>query len=187
VATRSSSNSPPRISGNPPPAIKTGDEYSFQPNVSDADADSLSFTVTNLPSWAEFDSISGKLSGQPLLGHEGIYEGILIIVSDGETSTSLAPFSITVTQTALGAVSLSWTPPLRNSDGSTLVDLSGYRIHYGVESRSYRQIIEIDNAGVTTYLVEYLVPATYFFTATAVNRHGHESSFSIEVVVQIQQ
>ena len=44
---------------------------------------------------------------------------------------SLPAFSITVTQVGLGSMSLSWTPPTQNTDGSALTDLAGYKLYYG--------------------------------------------------------
>ena len=38
-----STNSAPRISGNPATAVTVGDAYSFKPTASDADGDSLTF------------------------------------------------------------------------------------------------------------------------------------------------
>ena len=61
-------NSAPTISGAPPNAVKTGDDYSFTPTASDTDGDALTFSIDNKPIWATFDSSPGLLSGQPSLG-----------------------------------------------------------------------------------------------------------------------
>jgi hypothetical protein len=45
-------NSEPTISGAPPNAVKTGDDYSFTPTASDADGDALTFSIDNKPNWA---------------------------------------------------------------------------------------------------------------------------------------
>ena len=174
-------NGAPSISGNPPPAIVVGNQYSFRPDASDPDGDTLTFEIQNKPDWADFDASTGTLSGMAPLGTEGEYAGILIIVSDGTNSTSLPAFSIDVTQAALGSVTLSWTPPTENTDGSPLTDLAGYRIRYGTSSGSYPNQISIDNPGLTTYVVENLVADTYYFVASARNAEGAESSFSNEV------
>jgi hypothetical protein len=91
-----SSNSPPSLSGIPANSVKIGDSYLFQPNASDSDGDALSFTIQNRPGWAEFDATSGRVSGLPLLGDEGVYGDITISVSDSSDTSSLA-FSVTVT------------------------------------------------------------------------------------------
>jgi hypothetical protein len=69
-----------------------------------------------------------------------------------------------------------------NSDGSPLMDLAGYTIYYRNESGGYSYDIRIDNPGLTTYVVDQLTPATYYFAATAFNASGIESSFSSEAV-----
>ncbi len=180
--TGGSSNRPPSISGNPSAAVRVGDSYSFTPNASDPDGDTLTFSIGNKPSWASFDTSSGRLSGTPTLANVGITSNIRISVSDGQASSSLTSFSVEVTQVALGSASLSWTAPTQNEDGSTLTDLSGYKIYYGTSSRNYSNEIRIDNASVTTYLVENLTPDTYFFAATAFNTAGVESRFSGETI-----
>ena len=179
-----SGNSAPSISGNPPGAIKVGEAYSFTPNASDPDGDSLTFSIENQPNWAEFDTKSGGISGIPTLANVGPFPNILISVSDGQANASLPNFAIDVTQVATGSVSLSWTAPTMNEDGTTLteLELAGYKIYYGKSSGNYTNTIQIDNASVTMYLVENLSPDTYYFAATAFNMAGEESQYSSEAV-----
>ena len=138
LSDEGSGNNSPLISGNPPPAVLVSEFYDFVPNASDPDGDSLTFTVTNKPNWANFDSSTGRLSGQPTLGNVGTIANIVISVSDGTTSRSLRAFSVTVSQTALGNVTLSWVAPNQNTDGSALTDLAGYKIFYGTQFRKLR-------------------------------------------------
>ena len=142
-------NSAPTISNSPDTVIMTGDTYSFRPSASDPDGDTLTFSVTNLPRWANFDSATGKLSGRPVSGDEGIYNNISISVSDGSTKVSLPAFSIEVTQTALGSLTLNWTPPTENEDGTPLNDLAGYKFYYGTTSGHYTRQVRVDNPGVS--------------------------------------
>ena len=169
-------NNAPTISGSSPSSVKLGEDYSFQPNASDADGDTLTFSVEGKPDWAAFDSSTGGLSGTPEAGDEGTYD-ISISASDGVASDSLE-FSVTVNQVALGSVTLSWMPPTLNDDGSALTDLAGYEIHYGVSPGNYTEEIRIDNPSLTTYVVENLSPNTYYFAATSFTADGTESSFS---------
>ncbi len=94
-----SSNLAPVISGTPPQVIRVGVNYSFVPEASDANADTLSFQIVNQPNWSSFNANTGQLSGVPFLGSEGMYSDIEIQVSDGQMSTQLPPFSITVEST----------------------------------------------------------------------------------------
>jgi len=171
-------NNPPTNTGNPPPAITVGDNYSFTPSASDPDGDLLTFTIHNKPMWAEFDPDTGTLSGVATLGTEGTYSNIQITVHDGNLSADLSLFSIDVTQVTVGAATLSWTPQLQNTDGSTLVDLAAYKIYYGTSPGSYSNQILINNPGLTTLVVDNLVPDTYCFVATSVNSADVESDFS---------
>jgi len=179
------SNNPPTISGSPPPAVVVGENYSFTPIASDPDGDTLTFSIENKPTWAEFDRETGNVSGVATLGSEGTYANIRISVSDGHDSTALPRFAVDVLQTALGSVTLSWTPPTRNEDGTYLYDLAGYGIYYGTRPGNYSNSIHIDNAGVSTYVVENLVPNTYYFSSTAFNSSGVESDYSNEATITV--
>ena len=81
-------------------------------------------------------------------------------------------------QVALGSVTLSWTPPTQNEDGSPLTNLRGFRIYYGMSAADLNTMAEIPNAGVTTAVVENLSPATWYFGVKAYTTDGVESSFS---------
>ncbi|MEX2123329.1 MAG: putative Ig domain-containing protein [Woeseia sp.] len=172
-----SANNAPTISGTPPASVKVGDNYSFQPDASDPDGDALTFSIQAKPEWASFDAATGALSSTPQAGDEGSYDDISIVLSDGSASDSL-DFDVTVNQFALGSVTLSWTAPTLNTDGSALTDLAGYEIHYGVTQGNYTEQIHIDNPGLTTYVVDNLSPDTYYFVATSINTDGAESDFS---------
>ncbi len=79
---------------------------------------------------------------------------------------------------SLGSVTLSWTPPTQNEDGTALTDLAGYRIRWGTVPGSYPSSVLIDNPGLSTYVVDNLVPGPYEFVATAINASGVESAYS---------
>jgi hypothetical protein len=174
-------NSSPTIAGSPASGTMYGEMYEFVPSASDADGDTLTFDAQNKPAWASFDSSTGKLYGQPTMAHIGNYDGIVVGVSDGTDRASLPAFSVTVSQTAMGVVTLNWAAPTENSDGSALMDLAGYKIYKRKNSGSFGLEIQIDNPSVTTFDVDQLSPATYYFAATAFNSMGVESSFSAEV------
>lgn len=59
-----------------------------------------------------------------------------------------------------------------------LTDLAGYKIYYGTTPGDYTQQIRIDNPSISTYLIENLLPETYYIVATAFNTAGVESSYS---------
>jgi hypothetical protein len=78
-------------------------------------------------------------------------------------------------------VTLAWTPPTANTDGTALTDLVGYKIHYGTVSQIYSQTVSVSNPGIATYVVQNLPAGTYYFAVTAYNSTGLESLLSDEV------
>ena len=174
-------NSAPVISGSPPSAITIGQTYTFIPNASDPDGDPLTFSIVSRPTWANFDTVTGELSGPTFLGNEGDYADIVISVTDGRTSTSLRQFSISVTQASLGSATLSLIAPTFNTDGTPFTDLAAFKIYYGMTVDRYPNDVYIGNPGISTYVVENLAPGTYYFVATAINRSDIESVYSNEV------
>ena len=172
-------NTAPTISGNPPGAVNANNQYSFTPTANDSDGDNLTFTVSGLPVWATFNASNGLISGTPGDGDVGTYSNIRITVTDtSDASAALGPFSITVSAVSLGSVTLNWTPPTENDDGTTLMDLDGYRIYWGTTPGNYPNSVTIDNEGLTSYVVDNLAPGTYEFVATSFNVAGVESVYS---------
>lgn len=174
------SNSAPTIGGKPGTSVQVGQRYSFQPTASDPNGDELHFSASNLPSWATLDADSGRLTGQPSDGDVGTYSNIVITVSDGSASASLAAFSITVVAAAAasGSATLSWAAPTENTDGSALTDLTGYRIYYGTSADDLGMSVSIDNPSISTYVIENLTSGTWYFAMVATNSKGYDSSLS---------
>ncbi len=97
----------PGISGTPAASVVAGEAYSFTPTAWDPAGGTLSFSITNLPNWAKFDSSTGTLSGSPTTASVGTFANIQISASDGQTTTSLPAFSITV----VAALEIAGNPP----------------------------------------------------------------------------
>ena len=176
-----SGNRAPVISGAPAASVNVGAAYSFRPTATDADGDAITYSISNKPAWASFDATTGTLSGSPTAADVATYSSIVISASDGKLSASLPAFAIAVTQIATGRVSLSWTPPTQNTDGTALTNLAGYRIHYGNNAAALDRTISIGSAGIALYVVENLAPGTWYFAVKALSSAGVESDFSATV------
>lgn len=180
--TGTASNQAPTISGSPGARVVAGQKYTFVPVAADPDGNSLGFSIENRPSWAAFDTATGRLTGTPATSNAGAFADIRISVSDGKATTALSAFTLTVAATsadaATGAVTLSWVAPTENTDGTALTNLVGYRIHYGTSADELTQEISINTIGTTTYMITDLAPATYFFAIKAFTSEGAESALS---------
>jgi hypothetical protein len=94
----------------------------------------------------------------------------------GTTSTGSSPST-----KSSDSVTINWTPPTENTNGSPLTNLAGYNIHYGTSSASLTKTISISNPGIATYVVSNLTPGKYYFAVAAVNSTGTESPLSAQV------
>ncbi len=174
-------NRPPTISGSPIVEAQAGQPYSFRPAAADPDGDPLTFSVQNKPAWASFDTTTGTLYGTPTDASAGSYPNVVISACDGRDTSSLSGYTITVTLPTVRNALLRWTPPTRNVDGTTLADLTGYRVSYGPASRGYTTTLDVSGASMSSVVIEGLDPGTYYFAVKAVNAAGAVSDFSNEV------
>lgn len=188
LAAGGGTNLPAAISGTPSTQVQAGQPYSFTPNASDPDGDTLTFSVQSKPSWASFSASSGQLSGTPSNAQVASYSNIVMSVSDGKTSQSLQPFSITVTAglSSTGTASLSWAAPTSNTDGSPLANLAGYKIDYGTSSGALTQTATISDPAATAYTLEGLASGTWYFAISVVTSGGAASALSSVVSKTVQ-
>jgi hypothetical protein len=185
ITVTAASSGAPTISGTPGTTVTTGSAYSFQPTASGAIGSTLTFSIQNKPTWATFNPSSGLLSGTPGAGNAGTTSNIVISVSDGTTSTSLAAFSITVNQVSNGSAVLSWTAPMENVDGTSLTTFAGYKILYGTSATALTQTIQVANPTVTTYTVGNLASGTWYFSIEVYLSDGTLSAKSNPVSVTV--
>jgi hypothetical protein len=176
----------PLISGAPRLSVVAGNSYSFTPTFSASGDGAPTFSIQNKPPWANFDAATGTLSGTPTAANIGTTSGIVISVSDGDVDATLPAFSIAVTQIGAGSATLSWTPPTQNTDGSALTNLAGYNIYYGTSASSLTQIVQVNSAGIATYVIDNLAAATWYFAIKAYTTTNVESSLSGIVSKTIQ-
>ncbi len=186
INVSAAANRPPVISGTPATSVTAGQAYSFTPTASDPDGQTLTFSIANKPSWATFNTTTGRLNGTPTTANAGNYPGIVISVSDGTASVSLAPFAIAVSSATPGTAELTWTVPTNNEDGSTLTDLAGYRIRYGTSQGSLTQTVSVAGPAITSASIEGLSAGTWYFTIAAYTSGGVESRQTGTVNVTLQ-
>jgi len=140
--------------------------------------------------WSSTDATSctasGDWSGNKGVSGSEIINSLMIdrqftLTCSGPGGTVNDTINVTVVVSNNGTALLSWTPPTENTDGSTLTDLAGYKIRYGTSPGSYDTTVTINNPGLTSYLIENLGSADWYFVMTSFNASGIESSYSSEV------
>jgi hypothetical protein len=188
VLAGASAPPPPVISGTPATGDVAGSAYSFQPTASGPSGTTLAFSVQNKPGWATFSIASGQLSGTPTTAQTGTYGNIILSVSDGQTSSALPAFSITVTAPAntTGSATVALTPPTQNTDGSPVTNLAGMRIYYGTSASNLTQQVQVTATGPTAYTISNLAAGTWYFGATAYTTAGTQSAMSSVASLTLQ-
>jgi hypothetical protein len=167
----------PTISGSPATADVVGQAYSFVPTTTNPGGGGLSFAIAKMPDWAKFSTATGDLTGTPDAAQSGTYSNIVISVTSGGLSASLAAFAITVSE---GAAQLSWTAPTKNTNGTALTDLSGYTISYGTNPDDLTETAQVSPADATSYTVSNLGSGTYYFAIAANATDGTHSAESAQ-------
>jgi trimeric autotransporter adhesin len=178
ITVSAPANPPPTIGGTPAAQVGAGAVYSFTPTTTDPSGNTLTFSIQNLPPWAAFNAHTGVLSGTPGVGDVGTDTGIIISVTDGTSSASLAAFSISVTEPASGSATLSWAAPTQNTNGTPLTNLAGYHIYYGTSAGNLNQSVQIANPGLTSYMLNSLPAGTWYFSINDYTTAGVESAVS---------
>lgn len=164
--------------GSPPPKAMQGMEYSFVPSAPTADTSSLTYSASNLPPWASFNTLNGQIKGTPSSADLGKYSNIRISAEVGGQTSAVLSFDIDVVATANGSATVSWQSPTYRSDGTPLADLAGFKLYWSMTEGDYGNSITVENPGLTSFMIEQLPPATWYFVATAFDSQGLESSFS---------
>ena len=75
------------------------------------------------------------------------------------------------------SVTVSWTPPTQNTDGTPLTNLAGYRVLYGTSASSLTQTVQTPQ-NVSRTVIDGLAPGQWFFGVTAFTSSGVESALS---------
>jgi hypothetical protein len=98
-----------------------------------------------------------------------------------DTSAPADPGTSGAGTATMGALSLSWTAPATNDDGTPISDLAGYRVYYGTASGYYTDNVTISNPSTVTATISNLPADTYYVVVRAFNSVNIESKASNEV------
>lgn len=127
----------PTISGSPVTTVVAGATYLFQPVAFDGDGDALAFSATGLPSWAAINAQSGMLSGTPAEADVGTTSDITLSVSDGEATSTLPGFRITITSSLPPPPAPPTLPPSTPPPANTAPVISGIPATTVVATNAY--------------------------------------------------
>jgi len=188
VSAAGTSADKPSISGTPPTSVTVGSTYKFQPSAKDPDGKTLSFSVQNKPAWATFSIATGLLEGTPSSTQTGAYDDVIISASNGQYSSALPAFDVTVTGSTSSTASavIDWIPPTKNTNGSPLTDLAGVRIYYGTSAANLSHMVQISSSTQTSYTLGNLTAGTWYFGGVSYTTTGAQSAMSHVVSMSVQ-
>ncbi len=142
---------PLSLSANYPSSVLAGQAYDHTPTVSNASA-SLTFSIVNQPTWAKFDTASGRLQGMPSSDNAGTTSGVIVSVTDGTSTVASAAFSITVVAAPSKDTSFFISP--NGNDSNTGRSASS-------AWRSFKRAFDASNGGLSAGDVLVLLDGTY--------------------------
>jgi hypothetical protein len=79
-------------------------------------------------------------------------------------------------QADAGTATLAWSRVTKNTDGTKLTDLAGYKIWYGRSPTALNPLVTLSNPNLTTYQVTHLTPGTWYFVVAAYSRDGKQGA-----------
>ena len=167
-----------------------GDPVNLDADASDANADSLTYSASGLPSGLSINATTGVVSGTLAFPSAGTYP-IILTVSDS-FSTDTDSFTLTVTPGDAPPAAPSGLIATRGNASVSLVwsangevDLAGYRIFRGTSAPVSTTGNGLNGASLvsgTTYLDGTASNGTtYFYVVVAVDTGGHRSVASATV------
>jgi len=159
-------NRPPVLIAIGNKSINEGETLSFAVSASDPDGDSLTYSASNLPQGASFDSATKTFSWTPAYDQAGIYHNLHFEVTDGSLSASE---DITITVNNVNRA------PLLESIGNKSISLN--------ETLTFTVNATDPDADLLTYSVQNLPDGatfqnqTFTWTPTASDVGDHELTF----------
>jgi Putative Ig domain len=185
ITVSAPAGTPLTISGTPATTVATGAAYSFTPTATHASGTTLTFSIANKPTWEAFSTQTGALTGTPAAGDAATYSNIVISVSDGTHSASLAPFAIMVNPVAASSITLNWSLPTQNTDGSSLSNIAGFKVYYGTAPDALSQVMQFANPGLSSGTITNLAAGAWYFAVTVYTTAGDESAQTNQVTTTI--
>jgi hypothetical protein len=156
----------------------------------DSSAKTVVVPVTSQASGTYFDFALTSIAGQAKFGSPAT-AAVVVSTTTASTSSSSSGGSSSSSSSSSGetsstsAVTISWSAPIYNTNGSALTNLAGYNIYYGTNSTSLSGKISLNTVGLLSYVISDLSSGTWYFAVTSVNSAGVESSPSATVSTTI--
>jgi hypothetical protein len=151
---------------------ESGAKIVHVPVMGAAKGKNFGFALTSVAGQADFGSPAAATVGVSSAATSSSSSS-----SGGSSSSSSSSSGASSGGTAAtSSVTLSWSAPTQNTDGTPLTNLAGFDIYYGKSASAMTNKVTITNTSLLTYVVSNLGAGTWFFEILAVNAMGAESN-----------
>lgn len=178
----------PAISGTTPQTTAEDAPYSFTPTIDTNSGEITAWSIANKPVWADFNTVTGKVSGTPTNTNVGNYADINITATNGEGSSSFVyDLNVTNTNDAPIAGDTSVTTPEDTPidvNASALVDDvdAGDQLTITIDTQAAHGNV-VNNNGLLTYSPSENFFGTDSFTFMVTDTAGANATATVELNV----
>ena len=186
--TVSNTNDAPIISGTPATTVVEDAAYSFTPTVTDDIGDTQTFSITNKPSWATFNTLTGALTGTPSRSDAADYAGIVIIVTDNANTIGTLPaFTIAVTNSNEAPVANAQTLSLEEDSELTIIlsakDFDEDELTYAILTEPVHGSLIQSTDNIWIYTANTNFNGTDNFTYKAMDAEADSEPVTVELTI----
>jgi hypothetical protein len=121
-------------------------------------------------------------NAKPFMGTKRL--AVAIAGATGAVSGKTTSAIITIKGNA-GAAKLLWSRPTHYTNGEAIMNLAGYKIHYGNSPTTMTRVIAVANAATFEYEISNLAAGAWYFAISAYTGAAEESELSSIVSMTI--
>ncbi|MEN4053649.1 tandem-95 repeat protein [Sulfurimonas sp. NWX79] len=179
----------PAIAGTPATTVAEDSSYIFEPTLGADSGEVETWSITNKPSWAIFNTLNGRLEGTPHNADVGTYTDINITATNAQGSSSIVIASLEVTNTNDAPVAEDINAST-NEDIAVDINITSSVTDvdvgdtYSITALSTPSFGSVTNSGnIITYTPALNAFGTDSFTYTVADANGSTATATVHVTV----
>ena len=138
----------------------------------------VTVTLPGAPTYTTTFTSTSSFSRVVTIKYRADAPGTLNIVYTQTAGGGTINMQAVALSTAGSSATLTWQPPVLNTDGTALTDLSAFKVYWGSKQGTYPYSARIASSSARSHTVTGLGTGTWYFVVTALNTSGVESQRS---------